>query len=163
MLRKVFAALMVMLTVPAAYAIAADIVIKITDTQQYVQKQPAPPSSAQYNVEVTAGQTVAWENGDGAAHTATSDLRITNSSGIVEFLFNTRQIAAGATSADIPFTPEMYENARRALGIPANNAVHLGYYCNNHPETMGGKIVLYRDEEMKRKAKDKSHKREPTK
>ena len=66
---------------------------------------------------VTVGQTVAWHNADGAAHTATADNGVT---------FGTGTISPGATSA----TTAM------------NSQGTFPYHCTIHGVTMAGTLVV---------------------
>ena len=63
----------------------ADVTITITGSSGALSYSPSPAT-------VKAGQTVAWRNGDGIAHTATADA----AGG-----FNTGTLGPGATSAPI--------------------------------------------------------------
>lgn len=83
----------------------ADVVITITGMAGDKSFSPSPAN-------VKAGQTVAWKNASGTAHTATQD----GSGG-----FDTGSIAAGATSAPIAISA----------------AGSLTYHCSFHPSMVG--------------------------
>jgi len=158
-------ALGAILLLPVAALNAADITIEITRDEQYVQTQPDganPSPGKQFNVEVVVGQSVQWTNLDGDDHTATSDLNVRDANGQLRPLFDTQQILGNRTppaSREITFTMDHYQKAREALGVADGTRVHLGYFCANHPRRMGGKLVLYRDQDTLRRAMeaDKAH------
>jgi plastocyanin len=85
-----------------ATAVAADVTITINGMNAGQSFSPNPGA-------VKAGQTVAWHNADGIAHTATGAS------------FDTGLIQAGATSAPISFAV----------------AGNLAYHCNVHPSMVG--------------------------
>jgi plastocyanin len=93
-------------TAPASPApvVAADVTITINGMNGSLSFSPNPAT-------VTAGQTVAWRNGDSVAHTATSDTGA----------FDTGTLTPGATSAPIMMS---------ATGS-------LNYHCKIHPSMVG--------------------------
>ena len=133
---------------------AADITIEIQgddDDALYIQTDPKPPyPGRQHNVIVTVGQSVQWVNKGNKAHTATSDLKV-GSGATKAYLFDTDQIEAGATSAARTFAQADYDKARVALGLDDGDPLPLGYFCTNHPGTMGGKLLLIKTESLKAK------------
>jgi plastocyanin len=137
--RKFLAAVMALALASAVSPLrAADVLIDIKGaggTAQYIQRG----KDTQLTVEVFVGDTVKWENLGTVTHTATSDLKVAG-----RFLFDTGNITT--TGADkiksVAFTQAMYDDAVRALGATAGGPVHIGYFCDKHPNAMGGKIIF---------------------
>jgi plastocyanin len=145
----------------AGDAMAVEVTVEIRgngQTAQYVQTvPPAPLANTQLNVVVSVGDTVKWHNAGNIQHTAHSDLKLPDGMGGFRFLI-AKTIAAGADGSHT-FSQDDYDKARASLGIAAGEPVHLGYYCANHPDKMGGKIVLLPTEDLKRRfmAERKNH------
>ncbi len=87
-------------------ATTADVTIRITGMNGGNSYSPNPGT-------VKAGQTVAWQNSDSIAHTATGTG------------FDTGAIAPGATSAPIAF----------------NSTGSVSYHCSFHPSMVGSLTV----------------------
>lgn len=83
---------------------AADVTIEIVANNGSLSFSPNPSS-------VTVGQTVAWHNAIGTAHTATAD----------GGAFDTGNLSSGATSAPIAMT----------------TAGSFPYHCGIHPSMVG--------------------------
>jgi hypothetical protein len=130
---------------------AADVTINITGDRQFV----VDGQTQQFPVVVGIGQSIRWINKDAAPHTATSDINKSGSAGVA--VFATGQIAAGQASVDITITQGIYDEVRQASNVTTPLA-HLGYFCSNHPEEMGGNLVLVPQDQLARiKAQLKAH------
>jgi hypothetical protein len=112
---------------------------------QYVQGVLA----LKQEVVVVVNDKVTWTNRGDRQHTAHSDVKVPDGNGGVRFLF--AETIDQGTSQDHTFTIDDYNKARASLGITDGQPVHLGYYCANHPTTMGGKLVLLKSEDDKRR------------
>src|SRR5687768_11467912 len=151
MSKSTLLAIPVLLLATAAHTLAADIVIEIRGNgtnAQYVQTQPTNPGT-QLNVVVVVNDKVTWTNRGDRQHTAHSDVKVPNGTGGLRFLF--AETIDQNASQDHTFTLDDYNKARASLGITDGDPVHLGYYCANHPTTMGGKLVLLKSEDDRRK------------
>lgn len=142
----------VLCTAVAVFALAAQrasaaehvtIVIGIPNGAPAVEAQYWPDGLQRQRPKlITVGDFVKWDNQAGGPgntpHTATSDILVGGNP-----LFTTGQIQANQQSAEIEFTPEKYNAAKTALGLPADEQeVHIGYHCANHPEQMSAHLVL---------------------
>lgn len=130
---------------PARHLQAKEITIEIKGEDggtQYIEKD----KSGQFPVVVRVGDTVKWANMTDDDHTATSDILKADG----KRLFNVEVPPGTPTMPGVKehkFTQDDYDAAAAVLKPGTDQRLHLGYFCDEHRDTMGAKIVLKPAEE----------------